>query len=358
MINLNDMEDNLEKLINNGFDFLEKAIDQFKDEPKFSVINFCIATELFLKARLMKEHWSLVVSGNPDINSFKRGDFKSINFKDIIPKIEGITGEKFEQQIKACFDGLANHRNKMVHFYHDVQAGNHAEKEIKNIVIEQCWGWHYLGGLLEKWNDIFEPYKQQIINVNRQMKKHGVYLEAVFQNFKPQIDSAIKRGTIFIECQICKNKSSEVSKLTDYLFSSRCWVCNFSDEMLRIPCQDNDCRGIIKIDGYCSGQSNYECPDCGQELSSDELSRLLDDEPATFDNYTEYNSMNCAECGVGGEVVKHDEYYICLSCLYVDSQLSICRWCSEGQIGGGDLEFSGVTGCSFCDGSKDWHRDD
>ena len=44
------MEDNLSKLINNVFDFIEKAIDQFQKEPKFSVINFCIATELSLKA--------------------------------------------------------------------------------------------------------------------------------------------------------------------------------------------------------------------------------------------------------------------------------------------------------------------
>jgi hypothetical protein len=97
------MKKHLSDLIENGFDFLQKAISQFRDEPKFSVINFCVAVELFLKARLMHEHWTLIVTHDPDLAAFKNGNFKSINFKDLIPKIEKVTGEKIEKEAVVCF---------------------------------------------------------------------------------------------------------------------------------------------------------------------------------------------------------------------------------------------------------------
>ncbi|MBN1293095.1 MAG: hypothetical protein JXB48_14745, partial [Candidatus Latescibacteria bacterium] len=55
----------LNKLIENAFDFFERSLDEFEDNPKYSVIHFYAAVELFLKARLMAEHWSLVVLRDP-----------------------------------------------------------------------------------------------------------------------------------------------------------------------------------------------------------------------------------------------------------------------------------------------------
>jgi hypothetical protein len=68
----------LDGIVNNGFDFFRKSLAEFDAEPKFSVIHFFAAVELFLKARLMAEHWSLVVSKDPSWEGFERGDFKSV----------------------------------------------------------------------------------------------------------------------------------------------------------------------------------------------------------------------------------------------------------------------------------------
>uniref|UniRef100_E6QVY9 HEPN domain-containing protein n=1 Tax=mine drainage metagenome TaxID=410659 RepID=E6QVY9_9ZZZZ len=46
---------NFGKLVDNAFDFLDKAGREFKSEPKYSVIHFYAALELFLKARLLHE---------------------------------------------------------------------------------------------------------------------------------------------------------------------------------------------------------------------------------------------------------------------------------------------------------------
>ena len=49
-------EDIFESLTRNAFDFLERGIAEFDASPKYSVIHFCAAVEMLLKARLMKEH--------------------------------------------------------------------------------------------------------------------------------------------------------------------------------------------------------------------------------------------------------------------------------------------------------------
>ena len=47
-----------DSLARNAFDFLNRAILDFAESPKYSVIHFCAAVEMLLKARLMCEHWS------------------------------------------------------------------------------------------------------------------------------------------------------------------------------------------------------------------------------------------------------------------------------------------------------------
>ena len=54
--------DLFDRLVDNALDFLNRSIADFEKSPKYSVIHFYTAVELFVKARLMAEHWSLVVA--------------------------------------------------------------------------------------------------------------------------------------------------------------------------------------------------------------------------------------------------------------------------------------------------------
>ena len=51
-----------DSLVLNAFDFLERAVRELEKSPKYSVLHFFNSIELLLKARLLKEHWALVVS--------------------------------------------------------------------------------------------------------------------------------------------------------------------------------------------------------------------------------------------------------------------------------------------------------
>jgi len=77
-------DDIFSSLTLNAFDFLGRGIEEFDKAPKYSVIHFCAAVEMLLKARLMKEHWSLIVS-RPDqakLHSFIAGDFTSVTMNE------------------------------------------------------------------------------------------------------------------------------------------------------------------------------------------------------------------------------------------------------------------------------------
>lgn len=50
-----------DSLVINAIDFLESSIDDLNIRPKNSIVDFYTAIELFLKARLMLEHWTLIL---------------------------------------------------------------------------------------------------------------------------------------------------------------------------------------------------------------------------------------------------------------------------------------------------------
>jgi len=92
-------EDMFNSLVENGLDFLFKAISEINDQPKYSVIHFYAAVELFVKARLMDEHWSLVVTKrqDPDKSKFFSGDFQSVSLDEAANRLKKIVGSGLSQ---------------------------------------------------------------------------------------------------------------------------------------------------------------------------------------------------------------------------------------------------------------------
>jgi hypothetical protein len=76
LVTLN-QHDVFDSLARNAFDFLEREIVEFDQASKYSVIHLYAAVEMLLKARLMREHWSLIVSKPEQANlaKFMAGDF-------------------------------------------------------------------------------------------------------------------------------------------------------------------------------------------------------------------------------------------------------------------------------------------
>ncbi len=139
-------------LTRNAFDFLERGIDEFDRAPKYSVIQFCAAVEMLLKARLMKEHWSLIVSKPEQANlaKFMAGDFASVTMDEARARIRDIAGEDIADDALNSFRALANHRNKMIHFFHADVDGDVTEIILDGTLSRLEPGYETNAGLLLK----------------------------------------------------------------------------------------------------------------------------------------------------------------------------------------------------------------
>src|SRR5256885_2670252 len=81
-----------DSLVRNALDFLLRSVGELQETPKYSVIDFCAAIELFLKARLLVEHWALIYKDPKYANliSFSKADFESISMRDVISRLNNI----------------------------------------------------------------------------------------------------------------------------------------------------------------------------------------------------------------------------------------------------------------------------
>lgn len=67
----------------------------------------------------MHEHWSLIVAdAEIDKTKFENGNFRSITIAESIKKIRNVIGDEFPDNYQKAFASIANHRNKLVHFFH------------------------------------------------------------------------------------------------------------------------------------------------------------------------------------------------------------------------------------------------
>jgi hypothetical protein len=158
-------EDFFDSVVDNAIDFLRQALDELETKPKYSVIHFCASIELFLKARLMLEHWSLI-SEEPqkaNVTKFQTGNFRSVGIDETIIRIQNIANIRIPREAQLSFSELREHRNKMVHFFHPDYVDDPTQQTIEGIVSEQTKAWFHLHRLLTRdWKEEFEDYQDEV----------------------------------------------------------------------------------------------------------------------------------------------------------------------------------------------------
>lgn len=343
-----------QRISESAFDFLERSIGEIKTHPKYSVIHFATAVELLLKARLMHEHWSLVVErvSDADLVAFLSGKCRTVGPAEAIKRLGRVCSQNIPKDAATQFERITAHRNRMIHFFHEAGSNEAEPALMEEVVKEQCLCWFHLERLLEQWEDQFDLFEQEIARTGWLMRQNRSYLSVAFERLKPKIEDDKKKGRIFHDCSGCGYQAAAVNALSDVLFEQACCVCGLSVAYAEIDCPA-ECGSKIHIEA--DHGSARTCPKCGKEATVDELGGILGTE---YVDYADYTQMNCALCSSIGSVVQHHELYVCTECLSRSSEIAGCDWCNEMQIGGGDLEYSYHTGCEFCEGHAGWTRDE
>ena len=339
-------------LVRNAIDFLRKSVDELEKSPKYSVIHFYAAIELFLKARLLAEHWTLILS---DINrvqkkqdetilsKFEAGDFVSVSLKKCRDRLRDTCDVQMPVKAFEYFDKVRQHRNKMVHFYHP----DYSETtSLATIVPEQWSAWYHLRRLIvDEWWDHFHHYQKEIEELHDLVHGNWKYLEAKYNEIKPQIESEKRAGVTFYKCSLCGYESTKVEDLYGLVYSKSCKVCHNQDNKIHIPCPE--CENEIIIEDQGIG----ECSQCGFETDFDFLlSKIGPYQDPKEDPEVAY----CAECEHSEPSVipigEYDEEGLCLNCNTLHGYKGQCHYCGE-LVAGMDLEASYSIGCIFCKGS-------
>ncbi len=345
----------LRDLSESAFDFLERSVDEIETHPKYSVIHFATAVELILKARLMREHWTLVVERASDVtlDDFLTGKAKTVSQADAIKRLKNACGENITSDAVTQFGKIAAHRNRMIHFFHEAGRKEADDTLTEEIVKELCLSWFHLDRLLAEWSDQFDAFQAEVASVDTKMKSLREFLKVTFERLKPEIATLKKAGTAFNVCAGCGFEAAAVEQIEGMLFEQRCKVCGLGETYLEIPCPA-ECGATLHIEAEYG--SDRTCQNCGCEVTASDLADVLDTEG--YDPTDFHTPINCAYCSSLGTVVQHHEIFICTECLERDVSAPTCDWCNEAQIGGGDLDHSHYTGCEFCEGHAGWMKDD
>jgi hypothetical protein len=350
-------DDDISALINNGFDFLEKAQTEFESDPKHSVVSFWAAVEILLKVPLLNEHWTLITANKGKLTSrykYESGDFISVSFDETCIRLADILQTPLPDKSKKAFDAIRKHRNRVVHFYHS----EFTEAHIETILAEQTDAWFALHRfIIDQWKSVFSRSDRKNRVASRELvflrvNKH--YSSAKFRHIEPELKALKKSGISFSVCNTCHCKSAvtERSLPDKEHYVDNCRVCGAEERFVMVTCRacDNE-QPAQRLGPY---DADFTCKHCGD---SQQYYELLSDDFWTKDNYFETDTpASCSECESYHSVCHYGDKYLCTICLSVHDEIYFCGYCSEPIT---DLhEHSDIVGCSFCDGHRGFADDE
>lgn len=107
----------------NGLDYLLSVVDLLSGAPgprelKYAVLHLQAGTEVLLKARLLREHWSLVVNdpGKASWDKYNSGDFVSCGTEEAIHRLRKIVRLDISDAQARAVAELSRTRNALQHY--------------------------------------------------------------------------------------------------------------------------------------------------------------------------------------------------------------------------------------------------
>lgn len=324
-----DLTEVFNSLASNGFDFLERAIQEVSSAPKFSVVHFSTGLELILKARLFEEHWSLIATQPHDMtwDGLNDGSQHTLGANDSLLTLEKLVGEPLKPA-RTAFSKAFNHRNRTLHFV------PHEEPSL--MMTEQLSAWYYLHKLLDGgWKDNFAVFADRVDSIESALLEHREYLKNKYDDIKNELKGHKSKDRLGI-CYICKFESVVVDDSKYAISYGKCQVCYSDGKTIRF-----DCGNFFPLD-----ELPLECT-CDARMHSLEYIA-----PRTKDEFNNQPQPWCSYCGNLSvvDLSTDKEHFRCLECAENFFSVERCEKC-DALVAGRVSDESQFMGCVACQGS-------
>lgn len=351
-----ELSQDVQALINNGLDFLDKAREELEaSKPKFSVVSFWTAVEILLKVPLAHEHWSLVCSPKKPIKkqAYLAGDFQSVTYEETRERLKDVLERPLDRETDSAFDKVRKHRNRVVHFYHPT----FTEAEQRQILKEQADAWFALNRLLrDEWKVIFgvKHNWKLAFGETRLIRGNKFYAEVRFKQVKPELEQLSEKNIQIGNCNECHQHATVTGTETTgnenrKLEVTRCKVCTSAVRQITLVCPDCEIPQLLP-----EGDSDFECEHCDYtsyryKLLDEELFHSVDEQLLSV------FPAGCTNCMTPESVCKFGDGYLCTQCFIYYTELHVCGCC--GHLSDSVPELSHIRGCEFCDGDQRYFDD-
>jgi hypothetical protein len=344
-------EEMFDAVVKNAIDFIDSSLDDLDKRPKNGIVDFYTSIELFLKARLMSEHWSLIIYKLDTVNlqSFSMGDFISVNLDDAAKRLKDILGDPLPEKALDNFKALAEHRNQIVHFTHTDYADVAAIKA--GVVVEQWASWYYMYELLTvNWKVTFKAYLSEIERLNKRIMLQKDFIRARYNELEPSIKNKIKSGLSIIRCNHCHMPAALVTENHKWGADYKCLVCNAEGTAVKPTKATVTCDKCGQEFEFFQNKING-CSHCGQSIDTDKLISLCEKKYTKGDEWCEEGGPHIAYCHScqhpRPSVFFIDGLWSCVSCFDRGWQAISCPHCNEFVTG--DMDTIKHYACFKCE---------
>ncbi len=337
-------------VVHNAVNFLKTSVDNLERSPRSAIIDLYTAIELFFKARLMKEHWTLILTKPEEANrtKFEGGDFHSVYLEQSEKRLENICGEKFRKEAMDKFKALSEHRNQIVHFAHTDFVGYESE-----VVIEHWASWFYLYDLLiGQWGDVFKDYKVEFEGINKKIHINRGFLNVKFEAIEGKLKIEVAKGGEVINCTSCSLESALVTEKHPWGKNFECLVCEVKDIKLKDIQTEIVCPSCDKEVKYFM-QKGHTCTHCNFDVSPEyalekyaEIYQSSDPDCRYEDGYDAIAYCHSC-CSKIASVVKLEDLWVCVLCEDRGWTALDCENCDSFVTG--DVERIKYFACHRCE---------
>ncbi|WP_336716289.1 hypothetical protein [Arthrobacter sp. USHLN218] len=291
------------QLLKNALDFITRAVEevsvdsgQSEEENKYAVLYMASGIEVLLKARLIREHWSLVFEdpGRANLANFHSGNFISVQVSKAGKRLNDISGLQLElDQIDRVFQL----RNRIVHF------APAAEEEAVRVILARALS--FVTNFIE--NQLKPHVQQEDLPSVEQAQARIRFTFSELRDFAEKRMMLLRdgdlRGEVVLECPRC----TQPALVTGLGNDPKCFFCHYA-----LP---------------------------ATEMAHEYLSQV-----AHFDFYYEIKSggdapiYNCPECDMPSSLVgqvtvvgQPDVDLVCFSCghTFTEEELTACERCGS-----------------------------